>query len=344
MPPRPAGPGKRISRGSGPRTTARWHPDEMTGFRFSHNVFGIASRDEFVATCRRAEHNGYDAIFAADHLGAPSPFPLLVAAAAATDRLRVGTLVLNVGFWNPTLLAREIATTDILTGGRLEVGLGAGHMKWEFDEAGIAWEPFGVRTERLAGTVEELRRRFRSDGFEQQAAMRANFGMPVLRPVQRRGFDGSGPPLIVGGTGDRVLRLAAQQADVVGVAGAFQIAGQPPGTFRIATAAETDERVRYARGCAGDRAARIEWQILVQVVIETDDRASAAAELARRFGDVMAVEDILETPFVLLGTVDEMARQVAANRDRYGFNHFTVHEPHADTFAPVIAAIRAHRG
>ncbi|MDH6278867.1 alkanesulfonate monooxygenase SsuD/methylene tetrahydromethanopterin reductase-like flavin-dependent oxidoreductase (luciferase family) [Prescottella agglutinans] len=104
----------------------------MTGFRFSHNIFGITTPDAFALTCRRAERGGYDAVYAADHLGAASPFPLLVAAATATARLRVGTLVLNVGFWNPALLAREIATTDVLTDGRLEIGLGAGHMKWEF--------------------------------------------------------------------------------------------------------------------------------------------------------------------------------------------------------------------
>ena len=104
----------------------------MTGFRFSYNIFGIRSGEEFAETCRRSERHGYDTVFAADHLGVASPFPTLVAAASATQRLRVGTLVLNAPFWNPTLLARDVATTDVLTGGRLELGLGGGHMKWEF--------------------------------------------------------------------------------------------------------------------------------------------------------------------------------------------------------------------
>jgi alkanesulfonate monooxygenase SsuD/methylene tetrahydromethanopterin reductase-like flavin-dependent oxidoreductase (luciferase family) len=97
-------------------------------FRFSYNVFGLGTRAEFLDVCRSGERAGYDTVFAADHLGNPAPFPTLVAAAAATERLRVGTLVLNVPFWNPSLLAREIATTHVLTDGRLEVGLGAGHM------------------------------------------------------------------------------------------------------------------------------------------------------------------------------------------------------------------------
>ena len=135
----------------------------MSAFRFSCNFFGVSSGDAFVDKCRRAEECGYDAVLAPDHLGAPAPFPLLVAAAAATERLRVGTLVLNVPFWNPALLAREVATTDILTGGRLEVGLGAGHMKWEFDEAGIGWKPFSTRADQLATTITELERYFTTD-------------------------------------------------------------------------------------------------------------------------------------------------------------------------------------
>ena len=236
----------------------------MTGFRFSHNVFGSGSGEDFAETCRRGERHGYDTVFAADHLGVASPFPALVAAASATQRLRVGTLVLNAPFWNPTLLAREVATTDVLTGGRLELGLGADHTKWEFDHAGIDWEPFGARTQRLRATIEQLRREFATDGYAQRKPLRDEFGIPVLRPVQRRGFGGHGPPLIVGGTGDRVLRIAAEHADIISIAGALQITGQPPGTMRIATDAETDERVRYALDCAGDRAGRIEWHALIQ--------------------------------------------------------------------------------
>ncbi|MGH3972308.1 MAG: LLM class F420-dependent oxidoreductase [Pseudonocardiaceae bacterium] len=313
----------------------------MADFRFSYNIFGIHSRDDFVQTCRRGERYGYDTVFAADHLGIASPFPALVAAAQATQRLRVGTLVLNAPFWNPTLLAREVATTDILTGGRLEVGLGAGHMKWEFDQAGLAWEPFGARVQRLRATIEQLRREFTRDGYAQQAALRDDFGIPVLRPVQRRGFGGCGPPLIVGGTGDRILRLAAEHADIISIAGAFQIHRQPPGTLRIATATEADERVRYARQCAGDRADHIEWHALTQVVVETDDRRSAADKLARRYGHLMTPDEILQTPFVFIGTIEQMAQQVLHNRDRYGFTYYTVHGPYMDTFAPVIERVRA---
>jgi len=315
----------------------------MADFRFSSNIFGVASREAFAETCRRAEAYGYDAVFAADHLGVASPFPALVAAAQATERLRVGTLVLNVGFWNPALLARDVATTDVLTAGRLEVGLGAGHMKWEHDEAGIGWEPFGDRADRLEDTVAELARLFAADGYAQQAPLREAFGMPVLRPVQRVGFGGSGPPLIVGGMGDRVLRIAGRTADVVSIAGLFQVPRQPPGTMRLATAAEADERVRYARACAGERADAVEWHALAQAVVVTDDRRATAEAMVQRYGPdaTTTVDDVLETPFAFVGTVDEMVAQVLRNRERYGFTHYTVHAPYMDAFGPVVERLRA---
>ena len=307
-------------------------------FRFSYNVFGLGTRADFLDVCRSGERTGYDTVFATDHLGSPAPFPTLVAAAAATERLRVGTLVLNAPFWNPSLLAREIATTDVLTDGRLEIGLGAGHMKWEFDEAGIGWEPFGARVDGLRSMIGRLRAEFAADGYPQQEALREHFGMAPLRPVQRTGFGGLGPPLIVGGTGERVLRVAGEFADIVAVAGALQLKGMPPGTMRIATDVETDQRVRFARTCVGER--DVEWHILVQAVVPADDRESAASGLAERFGNVISAAEILATPFVLLGTVAEMADQMQRNRERYGFSYYTVHGPFRDAFAPVIERLR----
>jgi probable F420-dependent oxidoreductase len=318
----------------------------MRDFRFSFNIFGITSRQEFVDECREAEEYGYDAVFAADHLGIPAPFPLLVAAADATQRMRVGTLVLNVPFWNPALLSREVATTDILTDGRLELGLGSGHMKWEFDEAGIAWQPPAGRAAQLAEMITELKRYFSTD-LEQLRAGRSG-----PRPVQRSGFGGFGPPLLVGGTGDAVLRIAGEHAQIVGVAGAYQVKGQPPGTLRLATAAEADERVKFARDCAGARADQVEWHLLVQAVVVTNDRRGAAenlladnrdaAEAARATDEraVLTVDEALATPYLLIGTADEIAAQLIRSRERWGFSYVTVHEPYMRAFAPVIERLR----
>jgi probable F420-dependent oxidoreductase len=304
-------------------------------FRFSFSAFTCESRETFIQKCRRGEHDGYDTVFAGDHLGAPAPFPLLVEAADATQRLRVGTLVLNTSFWNPALLAREVATTDILTEGRLELGLGAGHMKWEFDDAGIEWQPFTQRAERLSRTITELGRLFTTN-YD-----RLPEGVATPCPLQRRGFGGTGPTLIVGGTGDQILRIAAEHADVVSIGGIYQIKGKAPGTLRLATAAEAHERVRFARQHAGARADDIEWQMLVQMVIETNDRAATARDLVERFGGAMTVDEALQTPFLLIGTVDEMADQLRLHREHYGFSYITVHEPYMQAFAGVIAGLAA---
>ncbi len=317
----------------------------MRDFRFSCNVFGITTRADFAAECREAEDYGYDTVSAADHLGIPAPFPLLVAAAEAAQRLRVGTLVLNAAFWNPALLAREVATTDILTDGRLELGLGSGHMKWEFDEAGIGWQGPTARAAGLEQMIAKLERYFSTE-----LARLRDEAEP--KPVQRSGFGGYGPPLLVGGTGDVVLRIGAQHAQIVGVAGTYQVKGQPPGTFRLATAAEVDERFAFARAQAGARAAGLEWHLLVQAVVVTDDRQAAAQELITRHREhfeslgvtderaVLTAAEALETPFLLIGTVAEIAAQLRRSRERWGYSYITVHGPYMRAFAPVIARLR----
>jgi probable F420-dependent oxidoreductase len=329
----------------------------MHQFRFSFNFFGITSRQAFVDECREAEEYGYDTVFCADHLGVPAPFPLLVAAAEATQRLRIGTLVLNVPFWNPALLARDVATTDILTDGRLELGLGSGHMKWEFDAAGIGWQGAAARADKLREMISELQRYFSTE------FPRLRAGRSGPKPVQRAGFGGFGPPLLVGGTSDAVLRIAAEHAQIVGVPGLYQVRGQPPGTFRLATAADVDERVKFARASAGSRVADIEWHLLVQAVVVTEDRRAAAEKLVAEHREaaeavaahssgaanaggtidesaLLTVEQTLDTPYVLIGTADEIADQLQSSRARWGFSYVTVHEPFMRAFAPVIERLR----
>src|SRR5262249_46132478 len=146
----------------------------MAAIQFGVNFRATASADEFEQLVRRAEELGFDVFAAPDHLGAAGPFTTLAAAAAISGSLRLRTYVLNVGFWNPALLAREVATLDLLSGGRAELGLGAGHMKSEHDDAGLAWLPFPRRIEALDEMGTEVRRRLADEGHEPH---------PVQRPV-----------------------------------------------------------------------------------------------------------------------------------------------------------------
>ncbi|MER6690531.1 LLM class F420-dependent oxidoreductase [Streptomyces minutiscleroticus] len=288
-------------------------------FRFGVNLLQPASDSEWAAKCRRAEELGYDIVHVPDHLGWPAPFPSLVAAAHATERVRLGTFVLNAAFWNPALLAREVATTDRLTGGRLEVGLGAGYVREEFEAAGVEFGTPGSRFRRLEAAVEALDRLLPDESHEPG---------PVQRPR---------PPLLVGGNGDRVLRLAARRAQTVAFTSAR--ADRGTGGLRAIDAGELQERVALARRLCAEYGTDPELNLLVQQVVVTEDREAAAREL-RRHLPYMTVEDLLDHPILLVGTVKEIAERLHAHRERYGFTYITVLEPYMDAFGEVIGALR----
>ncbi|MCL6734465.1 LLM class F420-dependent oxidoreductase [Streptomyces neyagawaensis] len=286
-------------------------------FRFGVNLLNPTSAEEWRAKCRRAERLGYDVILVPDHLGMPAPFPALVAAAEATERPRVGTFVLNAGFWNPVLLAREVATTDALTDGRLELGLGTGYVPAEHEKAGLPWGSPRERVDHLSRTIAELRRLLDSEAHQP-------------RPVQRT------VPLLVGANGDRMLRVTAEHADIAAFTGARPGAG---GTLEALTAEELDERVgRYHEFAAG-REEPAELNLLIQIVEFTEDRGAAVRPWLGHIPH-LSEEQVLRLPLVLVGTLDEIVEQVLAQRKRYGFTYLTVLEPNMEAFARVIEALR----
>ncbi|MGI5373736.1 LLM class F420-dependent oxidoreductase [Streptomyces sp. CA-251387] len=291
-------------------------------FRFGVNQMTPAPADEWRAKCRRAEQLGYDVILVPDHLGMPAPFPALVAAAEATERPRLGTFVLNAGFWNPALLARDVATTDALTGGRLELGLGTGYVKAEHDTAGLPWVSPRERVDHLRRTIEESYRLLGSEDHQPQ---------PVQKPRV---------PLLVGGNGDRVLRLTAEHADIAAFTGARSVRGSSTGKLEVMLAGELEERVGLYRELAAGRKEPAELNLLIQFVLETDDREAAVQPLMERV-PYLTADQVLELPIGLVGTVEEMTAQVLAQRERYGFTYLTVLEPSMEAFAPVMARLRA---
>ncbi|MBN3931300.1 LLM class F420-dependent oxidoreductase [Streptomyces verrucosisporus] len=290
-------------------------------FRFGVNLVALGSRDAWRAKCRRAEELGYDVLLVPDHLGAPAPFPALVAAAEATRRPRVGTFVLNAGLWNPVLLAREVATCDRLTGGRLELGLGTGYVRSEHERAGLPWGSPGERVAHLEHTVAELDRLL-SDPEHVPA--------PRQRPR---------PPLLIGGNGDRVLRLAARHADIAAFTGVRQAPGAPEGVIHLIGPGELEERTAAYRRFAAGREEPAELNYLVQRVVVTDDRRAVARELVP-YALGATEDDLLEHPALLTGSIGQIAGQVRAHRERYGFGYICVLEPYMEVFAEVIEELR----
>lgn len=292
------------------------------------------SAAEWQARARQAEELGYSTLLIPDHLAdCLSPWTALAAAAAATERLRVGTLVLNNDFRHPVLVAREAATLDLLSGGRLELGLGAGHMRRrEYDEAGIGFDSAGVRVDRLGESLSIVKSLLAGDEVNYDGShyqVRRHTLWP--RPARR-------PPIVVGGNGDRLLALAAREADIVGLVGFSLRRG---GTARDAsafTAGGIEAKLAVVRESAGDRLPEIELNALVQRVVVTDDRRAAAEELPMR--GLLTADEILDSPFLLIGTHDEMADALIRRRERYGISYWVVFEPAIEALAPVVRRLR----
>jgi probable F420-dependent oxidoreductase len=304
-------------------------------FRFALQAAWTDSRTGWVELARCAEAVGFAALLTPDHLDrCLSPLAPLVSAADATSALRVGTLVLNNDFRHPALLAREAATIDLLTGGRLELGLGAGHAWPEYERVGLRFDPPGVRVARLEESVGIVRRLLDGETVDHEGAhyrLRGEQCQP--RPLQAR------VPVIVGGAGRRVLALAAQKADAVGLTGLGRTrqdgVRHELGAF---TAAGVDEHVAWVRKQAGERFEHIELQALVQHVEVTDRARQKADEFARRFPELSA-EDVLETPYVLIGSADALVEKLLRHRERWGISHYSVRPPAQDVLGPVVARL-----
>ncbi|GAB3480495.1 LLM class F420-dependent oxidoreductase [Amycolatopsis cihanbeyliensis] len=288
-------------------------------FRFGVTMLAPAARAEWVDKCRKAEELGYDVLGVADHLGMPPPFPSLVLAAEVTERVRLCTYVLNAGFYNPALLAREVAGTDQFVGGRLELGIGAGYVRSEFESAGLPFPGGGARVGHLERTVTALRGMFAAEEHRPRPA----------RP--------SGPPLMIAGQGDRVLRLAARHADVIGFSGT--VAGNDVAPPVFAPAEVVAERTEFARAALGERAAEVEFNIIVFRVVPGRDRREALERLSADMPN-LSMRQLEEVPTALAGTPEQMAEQLRAARERFGFSYLTVLEPSMTDFAPVIELLR----
>jgi probable F420-dependent oxidoreductase len=292
------------------------------------------SAEKWTETARKAEDLGYSTLVMPDHLGNQlSPTPALAAAAAVTTTLRLGTLVYANDFRHPAMLAKETATLDLLSDGRLEVGLGAGWMNEDYAWTGIPHDRPGVRIDRMIEGIEVLRGLWAEGPFnfagEHYTITEMN-GLP--KPVQA-----GGPPLVVGGGSKRVLSTAARLADIVGVnpnVGAGSFGAEAAASM---TAAATDEKLNWVRAAAGERFTDIEISILKFVTIITDDRDDMAAKVGGAMG--MDAATVLGSPHHIIGSASQIVDELVEQRERWQGSYVTVQADAIETFAPVIAAL-----
>lgn len=279
--------------------------------RFGVCLTARTSRKEFIEKCRTAEAMGYDVIGVVDHLGMWAPFPALMLAAEATERPRIATAVLNTAFYNAGLLARDVATMDLFTDGRFDLGLGTGYMRAEFEAAGLPCLDPRRRVDRLERMVTDLRRLLAGD-------------------------DHRVPPVWLAGRGDRLLALAVREADIIGFNGFA--AGRDGIMGDLATVDGVAERVRYVRDLLGASLAAVELNLLVWRVIVTNDRRAAAERLGPARS--LTVDELLQVPTVLIGTPAQIAEQLVEYRERFGFTYITVGEYNLEALASVIEVVR----
>jgi probable F420-dependent oxidoreductase len=226
-----------------------------------------------------------------------------------------------MGFWEPHLVVRDIATMQRLTGNRLELGLGAGIIKEEFDDAGLPFHSFSDRMKKIAETLDAV----------------------DVRLAQEE--DVARPRVLIGGSSYQALRLVAERGDIASFSAQVQVPGKAPGTLRLMTAEETDERVAYLRKAAGSRMDEIELNAFALIVEVTDNRRAALEAIAAETegGSWLLMPDInaaLNSPFALVGTEEEIAMQILANRERYGFTYISVQRPHIHALGPSIKRVR----
>jgi probable F420-dependent oxidoreductase len=310
----------------------------MRPFRFGVHVHAHTSRDAWLSTCRTAEQLGFAALTVPDHIGPEGGvWAALATAALVTERLRVGPLVLNSDYWNPAVLAREAATTDLLSGGRLELGLGAGWNRADYAAAGLTMPPASERIEKLAETVQVIRA-----GFE---------GRPMHFTGQYHHLDSESPwcvpqqrplPILIGGGGRRVLSLAGAVADIVSINRNLRHSNATAPSAGLAAQQglyeqDLQDKLGWVSAAAAGRPDQPELHTFVLRAVLTSSRRDAAEEVGRAYG--VGPDDALASPHFLIGTEHEMAEDLRERRERWGFSYFTVREESMSALAPVVGEL-----
>lgn len=301
-------------------------------FRFGAGAFSAASASEWAEAARRAEAFGYDILLIPDHFSDVfAAGPALTAAALATTTLRVGTAVYDNDFRHPVVLAKETATLDVLSDGRVEVGIGAGWYRNEYDQAGIPFDPAGVRVARMEEAVHVIKGLWADGSFTYEGEhYRINGLDGQPKPLQH-----PHPPIMIGAGGRRLLSFAAREANSVGIIAQATPAG------KLDTAGDTEsllaEKVGWVREAAGERFDRLELSMLIWNVAVTDAPRAAAEAMAHKLE--RDPEYVLTSPYYLLGSVDAIVSRLQSLRERFGISFFKIFPKNVADMAPVVARL-----
>ena len=292
----------------------------------------------WVDHARRVESLGFSTFLIRDHILPAffgpqlAPLTALATAAAVTERLHVGTLVFSNDFRHPAFLAKEAATLDALSGGRFELGVGAGWLRSEYDAAGMTLDSAGTRIERLEESLAILRSLLRGDRTSFTGAHYAVDTIENYPPPVRPG----GPPLLVGGGKPRMLRLAGRHADIVSILTTSVTSGVVDDSPNERMPDEVERKLGWIRDGAGDRYSDIELSQIPTLIVTEDREQAAAALIADRKWAEVAVDDVLSMPSVLIGAYDEIVETILERRERYGFSYYVFSDGTIDEAAPLI--------
>jgi probable F420-dependent oxidoreductase len=312
----------------------------MHPFRFGVMLESVRGEHALRETVRRVESAGYATVLIRDHFAAEpfgpqlAPLTALATVAAHSTSLRLGTLVIDNDFRHPAVLAKEIATLDLLSGGRIELGLGAGWLAAEYHQTGIPFDSPGTRIARLEESIAILKGLLSGQsvtfhGEHYQVTDLENFPQPAQDPH---------PPLLLGGGAKRMLSLAGREADIISVLSTSVATGVQVDAVSERSSARLAEKVAWIRDAAGDRFQSIELGLFPDFHI-IDDHITAAGQIAAARGWNISPDTVLDMPAVLIGSVDRIAENLQALRQNLGFSYFVVSDTELEMVAPIVSRL-----
>lgn len=311
-------------------------------FRFGILCEEMSTREDWIAKVKRVEELGYATLLVRDHFMPGSfgdqfaPLSALMAAAMVTNTLRIGSMVFDNDYRHPVILGKEVATLDVLSGGRFEFGLGAGWMDSEYRQAGMTFDPPGTRISRFEEALSIFKGLFSDEpvtftGKHYSITGIEGFPKPLQRPY---------PPILIGAGGRRMLTLAAREADIVGIMAGPLNAGEPTVNDPAAYSPESfAQKIVWLQEAAGERFSQLELSITTTPVF-TDNRRRGAEQVAQRRGwSGVSVEQILAMPTIFIGTIDQVAEQMLERREQFGISYYMTFDRVMETFAPLVARL-----